>query len=512
LGAGLRGIAMAQVDASSSARLNWIYGFWSSLAPYAYARLEDEVVILPPNLVYKTNATGARLLDFLGRGGRFEDIPGFDQDKATEIEAFFRQLKAVYEGRPAGLESIPYDFSFTRLPVLGEIAVTYRCNNRCRFCYAGCDAQSTTALAADGPSAVGKGPATDGQSATASTAAGQTSAWPGSAALAGPELDTAGMKRVIDCFRDEARIPFFSFTGGEPLLRQDLELLAAHARSRGLRVNLVTNGILATAERAAALFAAGVSTAQVSLEAADPAVHDRLCGVAGAWEGTLAGIRALQAAGVSVQTNSTLTNENRDALLELPAFVASLGIRRMSMNLFIPVGSGATARELFFPYSRVGAFVDEVRRRALAAGVDFFWYSPTPLCIYNPIARGLGNKSCAACDGLLSVSPAGAVLPCSSFAEPVGNLLTDGFRAVWFSDRAMFFKRKRYAPPSCQGCASFTACQSACPLYWQYAGCDEIAGKAVPQPDLARLQPLQVKPQSSLVSRLPVAGSSKGGS
>jgi radical SAM protein with 4Fe4S-binding SPASM domain len=420
-------------------RLGWIYGFWNSLSPYAYARLEDEVVILPPNLVYKTNRTGASLLAHLSAGGRFEDIPGFSDERAAQVEEFFVSLKAAYEGKPVELGRVAYGFDFTRLPVLGEIAVTYRCDNRCRFCYAGC-----------------------GDTEAAERAFGTH------------ELDTAGFKKVIDIFRDEAKIPFFSFTGGEPLIRSDIEELAAYAVSRGLRVNLVTNGRLATPARAASLLAAGLSTAQVSVEAPEPVMHDELCGAPGAFDETIAGIRAMMAAGISVQTNSTLTRLNRDALLELPAFVAGLGVRRMSMNLFIPVGSGATATDLFIPYSETGAFVDEVRKRAHAAGVEFFWYSPTPMCLYNPIARGLGNKSCAACDGLLSVSPSGDVLPCSSWPEPVGNLLADGFDAVWFSDKAAWFKEKKYAPPECRACSSFTACQAACPLYWRHAGYGEL--------------------------------------
>lgn len=422
-------------------RLEWIYGFWRGLSPYAYARTEDEVVILPPNLVYKTNRTGAALLEHLGSGGRLEDLPGFDDERAAQVESFFLSLKAAYEGRPVELERVRYGFDFTRLPVLGEIAITYRCDNRCLFCYAGCGDSSGLALAQG-----------DGAS----------------------ELDTDGWKRVIDIFKDEAKIPFFSFTGGEPLLRPDVEELAAYAVSRGLRVNLVTNGRLATPERAASLYAAGLRTAQVSLEAPDSALHDRLCGADGAFDDSVAGVRTMIAAGISVQTNSTLTRANREALLELPAFVAGLGVRRMSMNLFIPTGTGRRADGLFFPYAEAGAFVDEARRRAHEAGVDFYWYSPVPMCLYNPIARGLGNKSCAACDGLLSVSPTGDVLPCSSWPEPVGNLLSDGFERVWFSEQAAWFKEKRYAPESCRACASFTACQAACPLYWKYAGYDEL--------------------------------------
>lgn len=435
-----------QQSQSSQEDLGWIYGFWSSLTPYAYARIEDEVVILPPNLVYKTNATGARLLDFIAHGGRFEDLPGFGPGKAAEIGAFFKDLKAVYEGRPVSLERVAYDFAFNRLPILGELAVTYRCNNRCRFCYAGCGSKA------------GSLP-------------------PG---YSGDELDTAGMKRVIDIFKDEAKIPFFSFTGGEPLIRQDIEELAAYAYSRGLRVNLVTNGTLATPARAASLRASGITTAQVSLEAPTAPIHDSLCGAPGAFESSVAGIKAMLAAGISVQTNSTLTAVNRQALLEMPDFVADLGVKRMSMNLFIPVGSGENESGLFFPYAEAGVFIDEARKRARATGVDFFWYSPTPLCLYNPIARGLGNKSCAACDGLLSVSPSGEVLPCSSWSQSIGNILRDGFRTLWFSDKARFFKDKDYAPLACKACASFTACQAACPLYWRAVGCAEIVGLSRP--------------------------------
>ncbi len=145
------------------------------------------------------------------------------------------------------------------------------------------------------------------------------------------------------------------------------------------------------------------------------------------------------------------------------------------MNLYLPGGRHAHGEDrLFLPYSRAGAVIDSVRAAARREGLVFYWYSPIPHCHYNTIAHGLGNKSCAAMDGLLSVSPAGDVLPCSSYPEPMGNLLETSFREIWFSERARFFKTKQYAPAECTGCESFTACQAACPLYWQQAGTAEI--------------------------------------
>jgi radical SAM protein with 4Fe4S-binding SPASM domain len=303
----------------------------------------------------------------------------------------------------------------------------------------------------------------------------------------GKEMTLAQVRRVIRIFRAEARIPFFSFTGGEPLLRADLEAMIRFARRQGMRVNLITNATLASPGRAASLSRSGLDTAQVSLESVSEAEHDALTATPGSFARTLAGIRSLREAGISVQTNTTLTALNAAQAALMPAFLRSLGVSRFAMNLYIPkagVGPscpgvddrapGAAGDPLYLPYAAVGPHVEAVRQAARSEGLTFFWYSPTPHCLFNPIARGLGNKSCAAMDGLLSVSPSGDVLPCSSYPRPMGNLLRTPFREIWFSPEALHFKNKRYAPPECAGCGSFTACQAACPLYWERAGTHEI--------------------------------------
>jgi radical SAM protein with 4Fe4S-binding SPASM domain len=444
--------------------LAWIDDFFRQAGRHIFARDEDGVVILPPNQVYKANATGIGIVRHMLAGGRVASIPGIDQPgRAAQVAAFVSDLRSLSLGEAAAdgsspFESIPYTFKYTTLPILGEIAVTYRCNNACRFCYAGCGA------------------------------AGCTGATPNRRAVAaqmprdladGREMTLPEVHRVLRIFKENAKIPFFSLTGGEPLLRSDLEEMIAYARRIGLEVNLITNGILADAARAKSLFKAGLRTAQVSIESPDPAMHDRLTARPGSFEKTRGGIRALQAAGVSVQTNTTISAVNAGVAADMPRFLKSLGVTRFAMNLYLPPGvdrdaAGPYAEELFFPYTRAGDVVDRVRASARAEGLTFYWYSPLPHCHYNTIARGLGNKSCAAMDGLLSVSPAGDVLPCSSYPESMGNLLSVDFQDIWFSERASFFKNKRYAPAACDGCGSFTACQAACPLYWRWAGTAEI--------------------------------------
>jgi radical SAM protein with 4Fe4S-binding SPASM domain len=287
-------------------------------------------------------------------------------------------------------------------------------------------------------------------------------------------MSLAETKEVIRVFKKDAKIPFFSFTGGEPLLREDLEDMIRYARRINLQVNLITNGILAVPRRAKSLFEAGLRTAQVSVEGLDAVTHDALTARPGSFEATLRGIRGLQAAGISVQTNTTVSAGNAAQAPQMPGFLKSLGVTRFAMNLYLPPGDGNGPEGLLVPYSRAGEIVDAVHAAARSEGMTFYWYSPIPHCHYNTIARGLGNKSCAAMDGLLSVSPSGDVLPCSSYPEPMGNLLATGFRDIWFSSRAQYFKSKQYAPDECAGCGSFVACQAACPLYWRSVGTAEI--------------------------------------
>jgi radical SAM protein with 4Fe4S-binding SPASM domain len=440
--------------------LSWIDDFWAHAGPHIFSREDDNILILPPNRVYKLNATAAKVIGFFKRNGKAAELARLvktqrkafaekpfstatlpvkplseriPSEKLLSIEAFFKTLSGLYALDPKAesrLSRVPFDFGFTRLPILGEIAVTYRCNNRCLFCYAGCGGEQGIAPR-----------------------------------LGKSELSTGEWKKIIRIFKNEAKIPFFSFTGGEPLLRRDIEELATFAREMGLEVNLVSNGTLASKERAASLYRAGLRTAQISLEAPESGIHDSLTGRQGAFDETLAGIKALQDAGISVQTNTTITGLNREAAPRMPEFLAGLGISRFAMNMYIP--SKPLRKDLFVSYSEIGGVIDKVRKQAFLAGLTFFWYSPTPFCEYNPIARGLGNKSCAAVDGLVSIAANGDILPCSSWDTPLGNVLKTPFRDIWFSERALFFKNKRFAPERCQTCTSFAACQGACPLYWE---------------------------------------------
>ena len=140
------------------------------------------------------------------------------------------------------------------------------------------------------------------------------------------------------------------------------------------------------------------------------------------------------------------------------------------MHMVIRTGSALEDGVMELTYSQVTAQIPELQRVAAEEGVRLVWYSPVPYCLFNPVLHDLGAKSCACVDGILSVDPAGEVLPCSSFGEGIGSLLHGSYEGIRRSRAGTYWRRKEYLPSVCEGCPDLDLCGGACPLYWDAAG------------------------------------------
>ncbi len=426
----------------TKSKLYWVDEFINRIKPYVYMRLKDNVLIRMPNEAFKLNTTGARVIAHILDGGSVQDFIRVRSDMPeteTQLERFFVDFSRLWNNnicenyKTSAIHRTEFSLGYIKLPVLSEVALTYACNIKCRFCYAGCTQKQN-------PS----------------------------------QLDMASFKKILDIIRYEAEVPSVSFTGGEPLLCEYLPKLIKYAsKTNRMRVNLITNGTLITPRKAKELARSGLSSAQVSIESVYASEHDEITGVPGSHAASIAGFKALKDAGINVHPHITICKMNRNSLIEYPDFSKSIGADRFSSNLVIPAGRGRDD-ELTIRYSEIGEIIANIQSVATKSGIKYMWYSPTPICLYNPISAGFGNKGCSACEGLLSVNPEGDVLPCSSWPEPMGNLLDEGFESVWYKKRCEWIRGKEAAPEECKECRHFSACQGACPLYFKIHGCDEL--------------------------------------
>jgi radical SAM protein with 4Fe4S-binding SPASM domain len=311
-------------------------------------------------------------------------------------------------------------------PYRMDLALTYRCQNRCPHCY------------------VARPPDY-------------------------PEMDTATWKTVLERVR-EIGIPHVCFTGGEATLRHDLADLVSYAQGLGLVTGLLTNGRrLSDRAYVEALVAAGLDHVQITLESHDPTVHDRMVASPGAWAETVQGIRKALAAGLYTTTNTTLTRDNIATIEETVSWIASLGVPTFACNSLIYAGRGK-AVGTGFAEGELSPILERVREAALREGVRLIWYTPTQYCAFSPLQLELGVKACTAALYNMCVEPDGMVIPCQSYYRPLGHILRDPWEQIWDHELARSLRERRYAPPKCRDCPELPLCGGGCPLYLEAQG------------------------------------------
>jgi radical SAM protein with 4Fe4S-binding SPASM domain len=156
---------------------------------------------------------------------------------------------------------------------------------------------------------------------------------------ANDELSTKEAKVVLD---DLAKfgVPSVLFSGGEPLMRDDLFELLGYAVEKGLRTVISTNGTLITDEVAKKIKQYGVSYVGISLDGIGK-VNDQFRGVEGAFDKAVRGIKNCQDAGVRIGLRLTLTKRNIQDLGNWFDFFEANSIERACFYHFVPSGRGA---------------------------------------------------------------------------------------------------------------------------------------------------------------------------
>jgi radical SAM protein with 4Fe4S-binding SPASM domain len=331
-------------------------------------------------------------------------------DGACPLHDLDLEVIAPFSARP----SAPY-----RL----DLALTYRCNNDCAHCY---NAR---------PRDFG-------------------------------ELDTNYWKAIIDCAW-QAGIPHIVFTGGEPTLRHDLPELVAYAEGKGQITGLNTNGRrLSDPAYVQGLVEAGLDHVQITLESHDPAVHDAMVCARGAWQQTLAGVKNALASRLFVMTNTTMLRSNAPSLGQTLRFLGELGVPTIGLNALIYAGKAASVAT-GLDESELKPLLELARASTEAYGQRLIWYTPTQYCNFDPMSLELGVKGCTAALYNMCVEPDGAVLPCQSYYQPLGNLLVDPWEKIWNHELAVSLRERKQVLDKCQACNLLAECGGGCPLYHQ---------------------------------------------
>lgn len=305
-------------------------------------------------------------------------------------------------------------------PYRMDLAITYRCNNACSHCY---NARPRNFQ----------------------------------------EMGTKDWMQILDRIWD-LKIPHVVFTGGEPTLRDDLPELVAYAENKGLITGINTNGRrLADQLYFQSLLDAGLDHVQITFESHDPDIHDQMVSSKGAWKQTVAGLRNVVSSSIYMMTNTTLLKYNSPYLEQTLDFLAKEGVPTVGLNALIYSGKGKSVgtglKETELPDLLILA-----RQKTDLHHQKLIWYTPTQYCNFNPTLLSLGIKGCTAALYNMCIEPDGSVLPCQSYYQALGNILSDPWHSIWEHPLAVSLRERKDIPEGCKTCDFLVECGGGCPL------------------------------------------------
>lgn len=138
------------------------------------------------------------------------------------------------------------------------------------------------------------------------------------------ELTTIDCLRILDDMADAGTLEL-CLTGGEPLLRPDFFQLYDHAVRSGFLVTVFTNGTLITASIADRFAALRPHRIEISLHGLTRETFERITQGTGSFDRCMAGITLLRERQIPLTLKSTAMTLNRDEILAIKHYVASLG-------------------------------------------------------------------------------------------------------------------------------------------------------------------------------------------
>jgi len=283
-------------------------------------------------------------------------------------------------------------------------------------------------------------------------------------------------------------VPLILFTGGEPLIREDIWDLADHAAFRGIKTALSTNGTLITAEVARKIRKSGIEYAGISLDGAGAETHDSFRNSPGAFQRAVAAFAHCREAGVRCGVRVTLTRENYNELGPLVDFARDLGASRFCLYWLVPCGRGSDAYErLQLGRDEVTEALSLLYRKAKEtdpATMEFLTVDAPQDCIHLLQSMGRDKSpdladtrdllkslrgGCSAGDRVANIDPWGNVYPCQFARSPdffIGNIRERPFSGIWADDShpvlARFRAKNQSIGGKCRNCGYFPLCGGGC--------------------------------------------------
>lgn len=275
------------------------------------------------------------------------------------------------------------------------------------------------------------------------------------------EMTTREAKQFIGDL-GKLKIPVLLFSGGEPLLREDVYELATWANKKGIRPILSTNGTLISREVAKKLKISGFKYIGVSLDGLEH-IHDDFRNREGAFQLALTGLQNAMQADLKVGVRFTINEKNKEDLPQVLDLVKEKKIPRFCMYHLVYSGRGKDLISLDTSKVDKGKTIELIIERTLrfckedteleiltvdnpVDGIMIYRYiqkeHPEEAGEVYRLLRRAGG--CSAGEKIANVDPRGEVHPCQFWQNlSLGNVKEKSFGEIWLDNNNSHLKKLR---------------------------------------------------------------------
>ncbi|MGL4760803.1 MAG: radical SAM/SPASM domain-containing protein [Sarcina sp.] len=261
------------------------------------------------------------------------------------------------------------------------------------------------------------------------------------------ELSTKDMKRIVSNLQ-ELGVGIIGLTGGEPLLRKDLEEIISYVDERSTSY-LFTNGFGLTLEKAKALKKAGLFGVGISVDNIKEATHDEKRGYKGAYKIAIEAIKNCKNAGLYTMAQTVCTREmlSSGEIFELNKFLKTLKVDEVRILEPIPCGSLLEKND--------AVLSKDEKRQLIDLHIKLNKNKEYPKVSVFPYIESEDQFGCGAGVQHSYIDNKGDFSPCDFVPETFGNVLEEDIKDIWTRMHKKLDKPKSYCyAKKCDKCKS----------------------------------------------------------
>ncbi len=249
-------------------------------------------------------------------------------------------------------------------------------------------------------------------------------------------------------------------SGGEVLLRDDLEIIGASLYQRGYPWGIVTNGMALTEERFHSLLRSGLRSITVSFDGFEKE-HNYVRGNSQSFKNALRAARLIShEPSVAYDIVTCVTPALVPQLEKFKEFLIAEGILRWRLFTIFPVGRAANDMTMQLCDADFRSLMEFIKRTRKEGKIDISYACEGFLGSFEgDVRRSFYN--CSAGVSTASIRIDGAISGCTSIRSEYaqGNIYHDNFWEVWTTRFEKFRHREWMKKGDCASCAMWQYCQ-----------------------------------------------------